>query len=118
MLDALVKQEFFYPSYDEANRHQTPWEMVAVMYHRVRGFIAACEVRRRRGRERGWGIRHRHTTLPFTSAAFAPPLKQSRFFFFNTRLKRISLSKQVHERVSVVHKAPLSVRRADTAPTG
>ena len=55
VLDALVKQEFFYPSYDEANRHQTPWEMVAVMYHRVRGFIASCEVRRRRKRGKDGG---------------------------------------------------------------
>ena len=43
VLDALVKQEFFFPVYDEANRHLAPWEMVSVMYHRVRGFIASCD---------------------------------------------------------------------------
>ena len=68
----MVKQEFFYPSYDEANRHQTPWEMVAVMYHRVRGFIAACEVRRRKGRARREGG-YDTDTPHFPSRQLRPP---------------------------------------------
>jgi|AntAceMinimDraft_5_1070358.scaffolds.fasta_scaffold28058_3 hypothetical protein len=42
VLDALVKQEFFFPVFDAANKTGSPWQLVAVMYHRVRGFIAAC----------------------------------------------------------------------------